>query len=185
MGADRHFNTNAVKSSTMLNQQQHPIDCFTHSINPKQSSLNSNEINISPLTRYPILDDDLFDDLEEPLVPWQYGDPVFQQGIPRLAFLKSTLIYRPTTGVFYWKSRPLIHFKTKAQWRRWQTQYAGEIAGDKTKTRASITMHGRSFLKCRLAWLMYYHQWPMGLIRYRDRNPEKVAIHNLILDSGH
>lgn len=49
------------------------------------------------------------------------------KSIPKKA--KRLFDYEPSTGILYWRSRPLSDFKSKPQWKRWNTRFAGTEAG--------------------------------------------------------
>lgn len=49
--------------------------------------------------------------------------------LPPISYLRECLQYDPAIGELRWKTRPEYHFFSERQWRRWNTRYAGAIAG--------------------------------------------------------
>lgn len=85
------------------------------------------------------------------------------------------LIYDANTGIFRWKTT-----------RRGIP--AGKIAGNvqvpekrRKKPRVRIYVEGKSYLAHRLAWFMYYGEWPILEIDHKDGNSDNNAISNLRL----
>lgn len=44
-------------------------------------------------------------------------------------YLETILRYNPLTGYFYWRKRPVSHFKHQYVCNRWNTRYANKKAG--------------------------------------------------------
>ena len=82
--------------------------------------------------------------------------------------VREFLDYNPDTGIFTWRVRGREWFGSDRDWKRWNTCYAGEIAGHINKAatgypRLQITLLGKDYYGSRLAF-----PW-MG-----ERLPEQV-----------
>jgi hypothetical protein len=51
-------------------------------------------------------------------------------------YLKECFTYNPNTGSLIWKTRPLSHFSSSQERKRWNTRYAGIEAGNKKTCRS-------------------------------------------------
>ncbi len=52
----------------------------------------------------------------------------------RIDVLHELLEYRPDTGDLVWRPRALKWFATERDWKRWNTRYAGKLAGNINKS---------------------------------------------------
>lgn len=78
------------------------------------------------------------------------------------------LNYDPETGVFTWRKSPRYHINI------------GDVAGSKRKDGYwKITVSQKHFLAHRLAWYMFYGEWPTDLIDHIDCDKSNNAITNL------
>jgi len=75
--------------------------------------------------------------------------------------LRQLLDYDHLTGLFSWKSRPPEMFDTDALCAAWNSCYAGKPAlqGENLGYRRGIIL-GRRFRSHRVAWAIYYGEWP-------------------------
>lgn len=48
--------------------------------------------------------------------------------LPAKAYLQEVFSYDPATGALVWKERPLWHFSSEHEHRRWNTRYSGKPA---------------------------------------------------------
>lgn len=49
-------------------------------------------------------------------------------------YLDECLTYKPKTGKFFWKERPLKHFKNYKTWKMWNTSWSGKQTGSICRT---------------------------------------------------
>lgn len=92
------------------------------------------------------------------------------QDNPGAEFVRKILDYDPQSGVFRWK-----HREDRAM--RWNSRWAGKIAGYPIKGHIRIQIDGKpGHYAARLAWLYVYGEWPEEQIDHRDT----VRSHNWI-----
>lgn len=48
---------------------------------------------------------------------------------PPIEYLNQCVSYCEDTGVIRWLLRPLDHFQSEREWKRWNSRYAGKVAG--------------------------------------------------------
>lgn len=90
------------------------------------------------------------------------------------------LIYHPDTGEFLWRERGLEHFRALQFQRIWNAKFSNRPAGCWRKDGYRvIRLHDRLYLAHRLAWVLYYGEWPDQFIDHIDGNPSNNAISNL------
>jgi hypothetical protein len=95
--------------------------------------------------------------------------------------LHAILDYNPDTGKMYWRVRPESMFKSLRSARMWNTRYSGrETApapgGWGYKILSIFSVKHRVH---RVAWAMYYGEWPEFEIDHINRNPDDNRISNL------
>lgn len=98
-------------------------------------------------------------------------------------FLRSRLRYEPDTGRLFWKPRTAEHFEgglVSAQTKA--NRFNGHFAGREAFTAKSDGYHignlGGQMLKAhRVAWAIYYGEWPQNHIDHinRDRGDNRIA----------
>lgn len=101
--------------------------------------------------------------------------------------LRQLLRYEPDTGKLYWRTVGVEHFaatrgRTAAHTcANWNGKYAGREAltaiGASGHLRGNV--RGRGILAHRVAWALYYGEWPANYIDHIDMNPANNAISNL------
>jgi hypothetical protein len=84
--------------------------------------------------------------------------------------LRQLLEYDPSTGVLRWRHRPLEMFGAVRSYRSWNTKHAGKpaLATLSNEGYFAGTVAGRAVQAHRVAWAMYYGEWP-GLIDHINR----------------
>jgi len=100
---------------------------------------------------------------------------------------RDLLTYNPNTGKLFWKQRPAKYFKNpKKGEKSWNSRYAGKEALTAITRRKSgqITRLGGYLLgkNCqthRIAWLIYYGEWPKNQIDHINQDPTDNRIENL------
>ncbi|HCB1635926.1 TPA: HNH endonuclease [Citrobacter freundii] len=79
-----------------------------------------------------------------------------------LNYLKDCLEYHFENGLFFWKKRPLQHFAGLKHCRRWNSIFAGKVAGSPNgKGYIQITLDGVSYKAHRLAWMYHHGSYPV------------------------
>jgi hypothetical protein len=77
--------------------------------------------------------------------------------LPPREYVRECLDYDQETGEFRWRKRPPQHFDSPHEYARWNSRYAGTIAGsDRTDGYVAIYINRSRFLAHRLAWLLVY-----------------------------
>src|SRR4029077_7724268 len=100
--------------------------------------------------------------------------------LPSFAYLRQCFNYNRRSGLIHWKERPREHFSTDGDWKKWNTRYAGTIAGN-------ITVHGyrciaighRIYRSPRIIWKLVTGEEPPEQIDHKDTNSLNDAWANL------
>ena len=99
---------------------------------------------------------------------------------------RELLTYNPDTGKLFWKERPSKYFKNPNYTKSWNIKYAGKEALTAIAFRKSgqiARLEGRvlnkSYYTHRIAWLMYYGEWPKNQIDHINQDPTDNRIENL------
>jgi hypothetical protein len=87
--------------------------------------------------------------------------------------VRSILDYDPKTGIFRWRARA-------DQPRKWNTRWAGKIAGSEVKGYIQVQIpNPKNYYAHVLAWLHVYGEWRPREIDHRNRNRADNRIDNL------
>jgi len=99
---------------------------------------------------------------------------------------RELLTYNPDTGKLFWKERPAKYFNNPNYTKRWNTQWAGKEAFKAITYRKSgqisrLDGHllNKKYLAHRIAWLIYYSEWPKNEIDHINQDPTDNRIENL------
>jgi hypothetical protein len=91
------------------------------------------------------------------------------------SYAQSILVYNPMSGELTWKTRSDVGL-----W--WNDRYAGKVAGSINQNGyRQILINKKSYRSHRLAWLLFYGEWPSLCIDHIDRNKINNRINNLRL----
>ncbi|MGH6979048.1 MAG: HNH endonuclease signature motif containing protein [Brevundimonas sp.] len=89
--------------------------------------------------------------------------------------VRRVLDYDPETGIFRWKDTPELPSNVRSR-------LAGRIAGSPcTGGYVAIKVGGRLYKAHRLAWLVFFGEWPSSELDHIDRRRAHNAIANLRL----
>ena len=101
-------------------------------------------------------------------------------------YVDSRLRYEPETGLLFWKEKLPAHGETKRQvsYRgRWNKRFSGQETGyeyrDGRTSYKQVNINNKNYLAHRLAWLIYYKEWPKKNIDHINGNGIDNRIKNL------
>ncbi len=101
---------------------------------------------------------------------------------------RELLTYNPDTGKLYWKERSeKKYYKNyKISMKKWNLRWAGKEAFTTINYRENgkiNSLHGgffnKDFRAHRIAWLIYYGEWPKNQIDHINQDPTDNRIENL------
>lgn len=100
---------------------------------------------------------------------------------------RELLTYNPDTGKLFWKERPVKYFKNpKIGMKSWNTRWAGKEAFtdiNRNKSGQISRLDGKllnkDYYTHRIAWLIYYGEWPKNQIDHINQDPTDNRIENL------
>lgn len=82
--------------------------------------------------------------------------------------VREFLDYDPTTGVMTWRNRNLKWFTSEGSWKKWNTRYAGKVAGNlDSKGYPKFNIFRRTYRAHRIIWL-----WMTGYLPEHDIDHE-------------
>ena len=102
--------------------------------------------------------------------------------------VRELLIYNPDTGKLFWKERSAKKYykNYKISMKTWNLKYAGKEAftsinyTESGKIRfLSGAFFNKTFKAHRIAWLIYYGEWPKNQIDHINQDPTDNRIENL------
>lgn len=77
--------------------------------------------------------------------------------------LRELLEYNPNTGKLKWRSRGLSYFGNNSRvCKIWNTKCAGKEVGSSSYSYVRVSLNSISYKGHRVAWAIYYGEWPKG-----------------------
>jgi hypothetical protein len=111
-----------------------------------------------------------------------------RSGAPSPAFLRAVVSYDPETGKMWWRVRPSWMFESRVQpssarAAQWNGKHAGKecFTSRDTNGYAQASIFDRPLMGHRVAWAIYYGDWPETEIDHIDRVKDNNRILNLRL----
>ncbi|WP_312816290.1 HNH endonuclease [Atlantibacter subterraneus] len=100
-------------------------------------------------------------------------------------YLRECFSYEPETGVLTWKSRPEHHFSHSSRADGgFNKRFAGKAAGSvMARGYLWITLCGKPHFAHRIAWAVYYGEYPDGVIDHSNGVKTDNRISNLVLST--
>ena len=98
---------------------------------------------------------------------------------------RELLTYNPDTGKLFWKERPAKYFKNPKYVKNWNSRHAGKEGFIVHKKRDSGIFYKRGsifskhYYAHRIAWLIYYGEWPKKSIDHINHDRADNRIKNL------
>lgn len=91
--------------------------------------------------------------------------------LPTLIEARSIILYVPSTGLFFWKSRLEETFPSKRSYELWNARFAGKQAGSvDTKGYITISIFTKPIRAHRLAHFLIHGEWPEEQIDHINGN---------------
>lgn len=101
--------------------------------------------------------------------------------LPTPEQLRQLLRYEPETGKLFWKKRPLSMFTSNRAGNAWNSRFAGKEALSSAHNTGYFCggILGKVFLAHRVAWAVYYGEWPREEIDHINGDRKDNRISNL------
>lgn len=103
-----------------------------------------------------------------------------QAPTPDIQTIKECLRYNRADGTLIWRRRPRHHFKDKNIWTRFNTIYAGSVAGTpQNEGYLHVQINHKKLLAHRIVWLLLKGRWPKKLIDHIDGDKTNNRANNI------
>ena len=95
--------------------------------------------------------------------------------------LRTTISYNHETGQLIWLARPTTMFPSEREAKRWNARYAGKpaLTARNSQGRNVGKVLGVALQAHRVAWTIFYGEWPADDIDHINGNPNDNSIANL------
>jgi hypothetical protein len=90
------------------------------------------------------------------------------RALPPIEQLREMLIYDPETGILVWQQRPISHFSSAREWKRWNRQYAGRRFGYRRRGYIVGSINHKHYQAHRIAYKLMTSVDPPAQIDHRD-----------------
>lgn len=106
------------------------------------------------------------------------------KAMPSQSYLAECLSYDPHSGLLRWRVRPVSHFKTMREWKRWNKRFPGLVAGTpQNDGYRSLSICGIPFKAHRVIWKLVEGNDP-PMIDHKDGDGTNNRFDNLRLCTG-
>jgi hypothetical protein len=100
--------------------------------------------------------------------------------MPEQTYLRECFRYNRKTGVLIYRTRPRHHFSSDLVYRRWNSRFAGKIAGCADgRGYLHICINGIQYYAHRLIWKLVSGSEPIEEVDHKDRDPTNYRWRNL------
>ena len=100
-----------------------------------------------------------------------------------IEFLRECFDVEFNGGILRWRLRPRDHFRTDREWRLTNTQLAGLVVGNSSRSyrETAVRVDGvKHRLRVhRIIWALRHGRWPDATIDHEDGDPDNNRIYNL------
>ena len=99
--------------------------------------------------------------------------------LPPVEYLRECFSYDHKSGELRWKKRPREHFATDQSYGRWNTLFAGKLAGSFDRGYCRITIDWHDYKAHRIVWKLVKGKEPPEMLDHKDGNPSNNRLSNL------